>query len=261
MTSHRAFKARVRARMTKTGESYTTARRHLLIRTTGGLADRSWPPAPTESEPPQAAPTAAEPTQAEPATEAPAAPGGTAGQMARTPDALLRQRTGRGWEEWFALLDGWGGTGHTHTAIAAWLVTTHEVPGWWAQTITVGYEQARGLRAPGQRRGGSFEATGSRTVAVPVGRLFDAFADETLRRRWLPDVEVRVRTATAPRTFRADWAGGPTRLVVGFAAVGDTKSRVSVQHEKLAGPEQAAELKAYWRDRLAALKQLLEGEA
>ncbi|MGN9810133.1 hypothetical protein ACTMSW_12340 [Micromonospora sp. BQ11] len=259
MTSHRAFKARVRARMTKTGESYTTARRHLSVRTTGGTSDRSGP-VPAE-------PTADQPTTAElpPAgtrpTEPPAGSGGTAGQLARTPDPLLRERTGRGWDEWFALLDGWGGTEHTHTAIAAWLVTTHEVPGWWAQTITVGYEQARGLRAPGQRRGGGFEATGSRTVAVPVGRLFDAFADETLRRRWLPDVEVRVRTATAPRTFRADWAGGPTRLVVGFAPLGDTKSRVAVQHEKLTGPEQAAELKAYWRDRLTALKQLLEGEA
>jgi hypothetical protein len=46
--------------------------------------------------------------------------------------------------------------------------------------------------------------------------------------------------------------------VVGFAPVDATKSRVSVQHEKLTGAEQAAELKAYWRDRLAALKQLLE---
>ncbi|MEU4643658.1 hypothetical protein [Micromonospora sp. NPDC023814] len=241
MTRDKSFKTRVRARMDKTGESYTTARRQLVARSTAAEPE----------------PAAAPPEQSKPAPGATSS--GTAVQTERISDALLRERTGRGWDEWFVLLDAWDATGRTHTEIARWLVTTHEVPGWWAQTLTVGYEQTRGLRAPGQRRGGGFSATGSRTVAVPVRQLFDAFADDALRRRWLPDAEVRVRTATAPRTFRADWGDGSTRLVVGFAAVGETKSRVSVQHEKLTGAEQAAELKAYWRDRLAALKHLLEG--
>ncbi|RKN39661.1 hypothetical protein [Micromonospora endolithica] len=298
MTSHRAFKARVRARMTKTGESYTTARRHLLTRVAAGTR------APADSDPAhRGAATAAAPDDPSGATTDPAtiprgpaaratAEHGTAGpdptaavagQRERIPDALLRERTGRGWDEWFALLDdentagrsgedtagrsgddtaGRSGAGtadaRTHGEIAAWLVTTHRVPGWWAQTVTVGYEQARGLRAPGQGRDGGYSTGGSRTVAVPVERLFDAFADEALRARWLPEVEVRVRTATAPRTFRADWAGGPTRIVVGFVAVGPTKSKVTVQHEKVTDPRRAADLKAYWRDRLAALKQLLE---
>ncbi|MET8837063.1 DUF4287 domain-containing protein [Micromonospora sp. NPDC004540] len=227
MTSQRSFKSRVRARMARTGESYTTARRQLLARAT-----------------------------ADPAPAPDVAAG--RGQQDRISAALLRERTGHDWDEWFARLDTWGGAARTHTEIARWLVTEHEVPGWWAQTVTVGYEQARGLRAPGQRRGGGFEATGSRTVAVPVAALFEAFADETLRRRWLPDVAVRVRTATAPKSFRADWAGGPSRIAVGFTAVSEKKARVAVQHEKLTDAAEADRLKAYWRDRLAALKQLLE---
>ncbi|MFD6684102.1 hypothetical protein [Micromonospora parva] len=234
MTTQRSFKARVRTRMEKTGESYTTARRHLINR----AAERAAPPAQQS-------------TAAAPATAA-------AAQTERIADDLIRDRTGRGWAEWFGLLDAVSATDWTHTRIARHLTTEHEVPGWWAQTITVGYEQARGLRAPGQRRGGGFEASASRTVAVPARRLFEAFADETARARWLPDVEVRVRTATAPRIFRADWAGGPTRLVVAIDAVGESKALVSVLHEKLTGAEQAAELKAYWRERLAALKALLE---
>ncbi|MET7950921.1 DUF4287 domain-containing protein [Micromonospora sp. NPDC005324] len=237
MTTQRSFKARVRARMGKTGESYTTARRHLINRTV---------------EPTMASIAASPPAPAEPTAAAAAA------QTERIADELIRARTGRGWAEWFDLLDAASATEWTHTRIARHLATEHEVPGWWAQTITVGYEQARGLRAPGQRRGGGFEASASRTVAVPAPRLFEAFADETARARWLPDVEVRVRTATAPRSFRADWAGGPTRIVVGIDAVGESKARVNVLHEKLTAAEQAAELKAYWRDRLAALKALLE---
>jgi hypothetical protein len=272
MTSQRAFKARVRARMDKTGESYTTARRQLLawsadvpagqepIGSTGQEPTASAEPAAPDGTGPGAVPPAG-PVEAATAPADGATATGTGRQTERVSDALVRERTGRGWGEWFVLLDAWGATGRTHAEIARWLVDTHEVAGWWAQSLTVGYEQARGLRAPGQRRGGGFSAAGSRTVAVPVRRLFDAFADDALRRRWLPDAAVRVRTATAPRTFRADWGDGSTRLVVGFAAVDATKSRVSVQHERLSGAEQAAELKAYWRDRLAALKRLLEGSA
>ncbi|MEW2384600.1 hypothetical protein AB0873_21275 [Micromonospora sp. NPDC047707] len=270
MTNQRAFKARVRARMDKTGESYTTARRHLLARMPAVAPGTEHPAVEAGTENPAVEPSAApaaapgtgpaDPPAGSPAAEASPAGGGTAGQVARIPDALLRERTGRGWEEWFGLLDEWGGTEHTHTEIARWLVAVHEVPGWWAQTVTVGYEQSRGLRAPGQQRGGAYSAGGSRTVAVPVDRLFAAFADETLRRRWLPDVDVRVRTATAPKTFRADWAGGPTRIVVGFVPAGDTKSRLSVLHEKVDSAGRAAKLKAYWRERLDALKRLLETE-
>ncbi|MET8233887.1 hypothetical protein ABZS77_24760 [Micromonospora sp. NPDC005298] len=226
MTNQRSFKNRVRARMAKTGESYTTARRHLIGRATAPASDPV-PPA-------------------------------AAAQTERISDDLVRERTGRGWAQWFAVLDAVSAATRTHTEIARHLVTEHEVPGWWAQSITVGYEQARGLRAPGQRRGGGFEASASRTVGAPAPRLFEAFADDAARARWLPDVEVRVRTATAPRSFRADWAGGPTRIVVGFDAVGESKTRVSVLHEKLTGAEQAAELTAYWRERLTALKVLLE---
>ncbi|SCG48031.1 hypothetical protein GA0070609_2011 [Micromonospora echinaurantiaca] len=282
MTHQRTFKDRVRSRMAKTGESYTTARRQLLARaqatptepaapaapahpTTPAAAAPAEPATPAEPTVPAAAPISAAtgpagasvPDQAGPAAAETAT--GPAEQTERISDALLSERTGRAWAQWFALLDEWGGTGRTHTEIARWLVTTHEVPGWWAQTVTVGYEQARGLRAPGQRRGGGFSANGSRTVAVPVRRLFDAFADDALRRRWLPE-DVRVRTATAPKSFRADWTDGSSRILVGFAAAGESKSRVAVQHEKLADAEQAARLKAYWRERLAALKQLLESD-
>ncbi|MBB5481208.1 hypothetical protein [Micromonospora parathelypteridis] len=236
MTNQRSFKARVRTRMAKTGESYTTARRQLL--------NRAAQPASAAPPPPEPTPTPR--------------PGSAAAQTERIADDLIHARSGRRWADWFALLDAAAATEWTHTQIARHLVAEHEVPGWWAQTITVGYEQARGLRAPGQQRGGGFSASASRTVAVPALRLYEAFADETARARWLPDVDVRVRTTTAPRSFRADWVGGPTRIVVGFDAVGESKTRVNVLHEKLTGAEQAAELKAYWRERLAVLKELLE---
>jgi hypothetical protein len=225
MTSQKSFKSRVRVRMSKTGESYTAARRHLL---------KKLEPAP------------------------PAAPATEAIRAHKPPEASLRERTGHGLDEWFARLDAWGASERTHTDIARWLVTEHQVDSWWAQSLTVGYEQARGMRAPGQQRDGGFSVSGSRTVAVSVDRLFQAFADESIRHRWLPGIKLRVRTATAPKSFRADWADGPTRIVAGFTPKGDAKAQVAVLHERLPDAAAAAEMKAYWRERLTALKGLLE---
>jgi hypothetical protein len=221
MTKQRTFKRRVRERMAKTGESYTAARRMLIA---NGDRPES---AVVEFKPPVA-------------------------------DERMIEATGRGWQAWFEILDGWNATSHDHTEIARWLMDEHDVPGWYSQSLTVGYEQARGLRAPGQRPDG-FAVGATRTVAVPVERLFDAFTDEALRERWLPGADLRVRTATAPRTARYDWEDGSTRVIVGFDAAGDAKSRIALSHERLPDADTAEEMKSWWRERLTELKTRLEG--
>lgn len=220
MTRQKTFKRRVRERMAKTGESYTAARRILIAN-----GDR-----------PESAAADFNPPVAE---------------------ERMVEATGRGWQEWFAILDGWNGTSHNHTEIARWLMEEQGVPGWYAQSLTVGYEQARGLRAPGQRKDG-FAAGASRTVGVPVERLFEAFTDESLRERWAPRAELRERTATAPRTARYDWEDGSTRVIVGFDSLGEAKSRVALSHERLPDADSADEMKSWWRERLTELKAKLE---
>ena len=123
--------------------------------------------------------------------------------------------------------------------------------------MTITYERARGLRAVGEGPDG-FTVTASKTVAVPVDRLYEAFVDESLRERWLPDGELRERTASKPRSARFDWGDGETRVNVGFTAKGEAKSALALGHERLADAEEAERMKAYWRDRVTALKEVLE---
>jgi hypothetical protein len=146
-------------------------------------------------------------------------------------DDAIRRRTGRGWEEWFDLLDEWGASERRHAEIARWLSEEQGVAGWDAQSVTVGYERARSMRAVGERPDG-FSVTASKTVAVPVERLYDAFLDEAQRERWLPGAELRGRTATRPRTARFDWEDGTTRVVVGFTGKDDGRSMVALEHER-----------------------------
>lgn len=172
--------------------------------------------------------------------------------------AGLRRATGRDREGWFALLDAWGATERPYREIVDWLTGEHGLTGWWAQKLTVEYEQAREVRAPGVRPDGTFTVSASKTVAVPVERLFSAFVDADLRESWLPGAAMRERTSQPGRSARFDWDDGPSRVNVHLAAKGETKGQVTVEHERLPDTATAERTRAYWQERLAVLKTVLE---
>jgi hypothetical protein len=170
----------------------------------------------------------------------------------------VRRATGRGRDEWFALLDEWGAAGRPYRDIAEWLTGEQHLSSWWAQKLIVEYEQARGLRPPGIRPDGTFSVGASKTVAVSVEQLYAAFMDLELRDRWLPGAVMRERTSQPGRSARFDWEDGATRVSVSFAATGDARSLAAVEHERLPNAEEAKRALSFWRERLAVLKTVLE---
>ena len=175
-------------------------------------------------------------------------------------EAGVRRATGRGYADWFEALDAWGAPGRPYQEMAGWLTGTHGISDWWAQKLIVEYEEARGLRRPGIRRDGTFEVGATKTVTVPVSRLFAAFVNVELRECWLPGAALRQGTTQPGRSVRFDWDDGSSRVVASFTAIGKAKSQVAVQHARLPDAISAAEMKAFWRDRVAALKALLESQ-
>ncbi|MFD9032202.1 hypothetical protein ACFVZW_13805 [Streptomyces sp. NPDC059567] len=173
-------------------------------------------------------------------------------------DEALAGATGKGWADWFALLDAWGATERGHTEIARHLVEAEGVSGWHAQSITVGYEQERGLREVGQSSTGGWQVSASKTVNAPADRCTAAFADEELRRRWLPDGELEVRTHRPGKSLTADWDGATSRIEVYLTPSGDAKTRIGLGHTKLPDADAVAAYKEFWRERFAELKTLLE---
>jgi uncharacterized protein YndB with AHSA1/START domain len=176
-----------------------------------------------------------------------------------TSDEAVKAATGRSYDDWFALLDAAGMGSRKHGEIATELTDEHGVDSWWTQTITVGYERARGLRPPHGGRDGLYSVSASKTVDVPVERLFEAFINDALRERWLPGGGLRERTSQPGKSARFDWEDGTTRVNVGFTAKDEARSQVALAHERLPDAEAAEEMKGHWRERLNALKTLLEG--
>ena len=224
MTENKSFKRRVRERMSKTGESYSAARGHVTHK-----RDRV--------------------KEARTRLAADAKP---------VSDQKIEEATGRTWEAWLSILDQWGAKERKHGETVDFLMTRYDVAGWYAQAITVGYERARGMRLKHQQAQG-FTISASKTIAVPVDVLFDAFVNSRRRNKWLTDGRMSLRTSQPGRTARFNWEDGSTRVNVSVMDKGPSKSMVAVAHERLADADDAEMAKALWKERLARLKSSLEG--
>jgi hypothetical protein len=98
---------------------------------------------------------------------------GVAGREDDLGDRAMVQATGKTWNEWYEALDTAGAASWSHPQIASWLADRHGVNSWWAQGVTVGYEQARGMRRPGQMADGTFSVGASRTMPFEQLPLLD----------------------------------------------------------------------------------------
>jgi hypothetical protein len=103
-----------------------------------------------------------------------------------------------------------------------------------------------------------YRAYASKTVGVPVERLFGAWVDEAARAEWLGEGKLTVRGATANKSLRARWEDD-TPVDVRFTAKGEAKSEVSVDHRGIRDEAAAAAQKEVWRESLGRLKAGLEG--
>jgi len=231
MTQNKDLKRLVRARMKKTGEAYTAARAQITRKSRAKTQ-------------PAAATSVSKTNPKDYAT------------LAGMSDAAIKQKTGCAWAKWVKSLDYHGAEQMSHRDIAALVHEKYKVDGWWSQTVTVGYERIKGLRARGQRLDGTYEASKSRTYDVPVTTLFDAWKDAKTRKRWLDGADVKLRTATSPKSMRLGWSDGSI-IAVWFTAKGKGKSSVALAHTKLPDREAADRFKRYWSERLDALGEVL----
>jgi hypothetical protein len=219
MTQQKDFKRVIRARMQKTGESYTTARLHLVKKEDAPAPDYA--------------------------------------ALAGLSDESVKKATGRTWSMWVALLDNADAKQMSHPALTKHIRDAFDTPSWWTQMVAVGYERIRGLRAQGQQRSGDWSITKSKTVGVPLAKLYAAFKNPRTRAKWMPGVKLTVRGATPNKSMRLRWDDGAP-IDVGFMAKGESKSQVALEHRKLASKADADRLRAFWTERLNALAAMLK---
>lgn len=189
--------------------------------------------------------------------KAPARGAAAARKLAGVGSQAVMRATGRTWEEWLKVLDRAGAKAMEHKEIAALLARKFSLTNWWSQMVTVGYEQARGLRKAHQQASG-FAANASRTMSHALDKLFNAWHDPQARAQWLKDAPVEMKRATRGKYVRMKWTQNNSSVDVGFTAKGPGKTAVQVSHGKLKSAAEVARQKAFWKDALARLEAMFE---
>jgi hypothetical protein len=214
MTRNESFKRRIRSRMARTGEKYGAARR-VLLEQAKAPDDRGWVFDPEHT------------------------------------DEVIRANTGRGWDEWRELIDAWSGRDLGHAAVAAWLQEQHGVPGWWAQSVTVGWERITGRRLPHQVADGTFTANRSATITADPDALRELLLDPEGRDELFPGLAPELRSRPTSKALRIGLTAGVAEIAI--ERKGDGRVKVTVSHAKLPAADEVAFWKAFWGDWLAAL--------
>jgi hypothetical protein len=168
-------------------------------------------------------------------------------------DEAVKAKTGKKWEQWFALLDKAGAKEMSYQEIVKVLSSKHDMGPWWRQMVTATYEHARGLRDAHEKPTG-YQISVSRTVNVPLANLYKAVANEKSRSLWLAEDGLMVKKAIANKSLRASWKDGKTILEIDFYSKGASKSQVVVQHSKLSDAKAAAKMKTFWGQALDRLR-------
>lgn len=177
-----------------------------------------------------------------------------------TSTAGIARATGVPWEVWTRRLDELGARGMEHAELARHVarelhgvVPNHE---WWAQAVTVAYEQHTGAREPGQSRDGSFAVSAGRTVPgtrEDALERWGALMAESSTVGGVPLDQPPTTSTTGKWCYwRARLADG-TRVSVTIGDKAGERATIGVAHTGLGLPEDVERWRAVWRDRLRAL--------
>jgi len=164
-------------------------------------------------------------------------------------------KTGKTWEQWVRALDADGARELDHKGIVGIVRDKHGLGAWWQQMVTVGYEQARGLRVKHQRPDG-YSVSASKTYPIGVKALFTAWTDAKRRKAWLLE-PITIRKSTANRSLRITWLKDDTTVETMFFPKSGGKCQVSVEHNRLPSAAAAQRVKKFWKTRLESLAEIV----
>ena len=193
--------------------------------------------------------------------------------LERVTSESLLEATGRDWDGWLDVLDAAGAADMDHKAIVAHLEREHPETssGWWRQTITVGYEQARGKRVVGETAGTGFQVGVRRTIPLPLGEAWDLLV--TRPELWLGDgvdvafeqgeqydapagygeaaVSGEIRVVKPSDRLRMTWHpdgwDAPATLQVTLQEPSAGKTALTAHMEKLPDGDAREAMRAHWR--------------
>ncbi|HEX8227082.1 MAG TPA: hypothetical protein VF572_04415 [Candidatus Saccharimonadales bacterium] len=172
----------------------------------------------------------------------------------------IERATHKSWDEWVAFLEGIDGRNLSHREIAEKVDEILEEilynSGWWAQSVTVAYEQHIGRRVPGQNSAGEYEVSVTRTLEGSMQDAMDTWLSLIEHKAdfdGIPCAGEPTQTATEHRMHWACNLDDGSRLNADTSPKSDGKVLLAVTHTKLEDQLAIERWREYWKSELATI--------
>ncbi len=171
-------------------------------------------------------------------------------------DKTVKKATGKGWNDWFAILKQEEADQLIHKDIARLLTDKYKIDGWWAQSITVEFERYLGRRQVGQVKSGTFQTAVSKTMPGNLDQVFDLWLEAVKGAEEFNSIPLAGKPAISKTEKWRYWRvnlkdGSKITITVGFKS--EDKSVLTFSNEKLKDQDAIESWKAFWKDYLKKL--------
>ena len=174
----------------------------------------------------------------------------------------VERATNRTWDEWLRFMDGINARDLNHHEIATKVYYELEGKvdnlGWWAQSVTVAYEQYIDRRIPGQRPDGTFQTSVSKATKHGMQDLMDKWVDFAAGDQAVLTLiagDVRVSGTENRITWRTKGHDGSSIRITSEPKKDGTAS-IIVNHMELMTEDLNNEAKSNWA---SIIQRFLEG--
>lgn len=177
-----------------------------------------------------------------------------------TSTSAIAKATDRPWDEWIAAFDAAGAREMNHVDIAKQALKlmpeSVEQKEWWAQGVSVAYEQHAGLRVPGQSSTGGFQTSTSKTFHGDKDAALQAWLNLISTHTEFNGVDIKEAATTSETTkwryWRVQLVDG-SRVNVNISDKPNAKASIAVEHTKLASSDDIEKWRPYWKELLSRL--------
>lgn len=168
----------------------------------------------------------------------------------------IAKATGKSWEDWLNFFEFHGASKLTHKEIVKIVMSETDTGGWWAQNVTVAYEQHIGRRQPGEDHRGVINTSTSKTVGFTRSKAAQIWQGHILSSDQIDGIPIKTKgklSETDKWHYMRLGLDDGSKVVFSASETSSGKTRVSVMHEHLASHKDAEKWKSYWQQALTKM--------